>query len=73
MRLIKIFYFLSGSMFFNEIKYKKEFWKVINKYLNDLKEGKEIIFDQLFIDLNIIEKNYLFVVFFCFNVLIIFL
>ena len=67
MRSTKILYPLSGSMPSNEIKHKKESWKAINKHLNDLKEGKEITFDQLLIDLNITEKNYLLAVFSCLN------
>ena len=33
-------------------------WKDISKHLNDLKEGEEITFDQLLINLNVTEQNY---------------
>ena len=73
MRSTKILYPLSGNMPSNEIKHHKESWKAINKHLNDLKEGKEITFDQLLIDLNITEKNYLLAVSSCLNAPTIFL
>ena len=37
----------------------KNVWKSIKKYLNDLKEGENITFDDLLIKLDITEKNYL--------------
>ena len=73
MKSTKILYPLSGNMPSKEIKHHKESWKAINKYLNDLKEGKEITFDQLLIDLNITEKNYLLAVSSCLNAPTIFL
>lgn len=50
MRSTKIIYPLIENMSANEIKHRKESWKAIYKHLNDLKEGKEITFDQLLID-----------------------
>ena len=33
-------------------------WKNISKHLNDMKEGEDITFDQLLINLNVTEQNY---------------
>ena len=43
----------------NELKEHKNNWKSIQNYLNDLKEGENITFDQLLIDLKITNENYL--------------
>ena len=43
----------------NELKEHKNNWKSIQNYLNDLKEGENITFDQLLIDLKITKENYL--------------
>ena len=40
-----------------EIRKHKEMWKDISKHLNDMKEGEEITFDQLLINLNVTEQN----------------
>ena len=43
----------------SELKEHKNNWKSIQSYLNDLKEGEDITFDQLLINLKITEENYL--------------
>ena len=41
-----------------DIRKCKDTWKTISKHLNDMKEGEDISFDQLLINLNITENNY---------------
>lgn len=43
----------------NKLKQLKETWKNIKKKLNDMKEGEEITFDQLLLNLNVSEETYL--------------
>ena len=43
----------------SEIKMHKDNWKSIRKYLDDMKEGEDITFDQLLLNLNITVENYL--------------
>ena len=37
----------------------KDTWKSIKKHLDDMKEGEDITFDQLLLDLSVTEENYL--------------
>ena len=41
-----------------EVRKHKDTWKNISKHLNDMKEGEDITFDQLLINLNVTEQNY---------------
>ena len=41
-----------------EIRKHKDTWKNISKHLNGMKEGEDITFDQLLINLNFTEQNY---------------
>ena len=43
----------------NEIKMHKNNWKIIKRYLDDLKEGEDISFDQSLLNMSIKEENYL--------------
>ena len=50
---------LDGDTPDNEIKMHTDNWKIIKKYLDDMKEGEDIFFYQLLLNMNIIEENYL--------------
>ncbi|CAB3987663.1 Hypothetical predicted protein [Paramuricea clavata] len=43
----------------NEVDQHKDTWKFIKKHLNDMKEGEDITFDQLLVNLKLTEQNYL--------------
>lgn len=43
----------------NELKAYKESWENLRSYLNDLKEGKDITFDELLAELYLTEESYL--------------
>ena len=43
----------------SELKEHKNNWKSIQKHLNDLKDGEDITFAQLLVNLTITEENYL--------------
>ena len=43
----------------NQLKQLKETWKNIKKKLNDMKEGEDITFDQLLLNLKVSEETYL--------------
>ena len=58
MKSTSILYPLGNDMSETEIRKHKEIWKDISKHLNDMKEGEEITFDQLLINLNVTEQNY---------------
>ena len=58
MKSTKILYPLGSDISEGEIRKYKDTWKTISKHLNDMKEGEEITFDQLLINLNITENNY---------------
>ena len=58
MRSTKILYPLGSDIAEGEIRKCKDTWKTISKHLNDMKEGEEITFDELLINLNITENNY---------------
>lgn len=51
----------------------KDWWKLIKMYLDEMKEGEEIFFDELLLFFKVIEENYLLVVCFLFNVVSVFL
>jgi len=42
----------------NEIRKHEDIRNNISKHLNDMKEGEDITFDPLLINLNVTEKNY---------------
>jgi hypothetical protein len=44
------------------VKTSKELWKNINNKLNDLKEGKDITFDQLLKEFDVSERQYIFAI-----------
>ena len=58
MKSTKILSPLGSDISEGEIRKYKTTWKTISKHLNDMKEGEEITFDQLLINLNIAENNY---------------
>ena len=55
----KILYPLDIDMDDNEVDQHKDTWKFINKHLNDMKQGEDITFDQLLVNLKLTEENYL--------------
>ena len=60
MRTTKILYPLDAdNMDDHELDQHKDAWQFINKHLNDMKDGEDITFDQLFINLKLTEQNYL--------------
>lgn len=59
MRSTKILYPIDTDMNVNEVDQHKDTWKLIKKYLNDMKEGEGITFDQLLVNLKLTEQNYL--------------
>ena len=59
MRQTKILYPLDTEMPQSKVKIHKDTWKSIKKHLDDMKEGEDITFDQLLLDLNVTEENYL--------------
>ena len=60
MRSTKILYPLDiDNMDDDELDQHKDAWQFIKKYLNDMKEGEDITFDQLCINLKLTEQNYL--------------
>ena len=59
MRSTKILYPLDIDMDDNEVDQHKDTWKFIKKHLNDMKEGEDITFDQLLVNLKLTEQNYL--------------
>ena len=58
MKQTKIIYPLATDMPQSEVKAHKDKWKSIKKHLNDMKEGEDISFHQLLLDLNVTEENY---------------
>ena len=73
MRQTKILYPLDKDMPQSEIKTRNDNWKSITKYLDDMKEGEDITFDQLLLNLNITEENYLLAISSSLNTAIVFL
>ena len=59
MRQTRILYPIGSDIRTTEIDKHKDTWKSIKKYLNDLKEGQDISFEQLLLDVKITEANYL--------------
>jgi hypothetical protein len=60
MRSTKILYPVEvDDMDDTELDQIKDTWKFINKHLNDMKEGEDITFDQLLINLKLTEQTYL--------------
>ena len=59
MRSTKILYPLDIDMDDNEVDQHKDTWKFVKKHLNDMKEGEDITFDQLLVNLKLTEQNYL--------------
>ena len=55
----KILYPLDSDMQESELKQHKDSWKSIKKQLNDMKEGENISFNQLLVNLKVTEENYL--------------
>ena len=59
MKSTQILYPLEGELDKREVKLHKEKWNLIQKQLNDMKEGDNISFDQLLTNLKITENNYI--------------
>ena len=61
MRQTQILLPLDSDMPQNEVKMHKDRWKSIKKHLSDIKDDQDtnISFDQLLLDLNVIEESYL--------------
>ena len=62
MRSTQILYPLDEDMPQTAVKTSKELWKNINNKLNDLKEGKDITFDQLLKEFDVSECQYIFAI-----------
>ena len=58
MRCTQILYPLEDDTPATDIKTSKELWKNIKNKLNDLKEGKNISFDELLKELDVCERQY---------------
>ena len=43
----------------NDIEQHEATWKAIRKHLNDLKEGEDITFEQLLLNLKVTEQDYM--------------
>ena len=59
MRSTQILYPLDDDTSQTVIRNRKDLWKNIESKLNDLKEGKNITFDQLLEDLGITDHKYI--------------
>lgn len=59
MRETKILYPLDTDMPQTEVKMHKDTWKSIKKHLDDMREGEDITFEQLLLELKMTEENYL--------------
>ena len=59
MRTTKILYPLEDNTSPILVKSSKELWKKIKNALNDLKEGKDISFDELLIEFDVSEHQYI--------------
>ena len=42
----------------NELKAHKQSWKNLKQHLNDLKEGRDITFDELLSEIHLNEENF---------------
>ena len=58
MRSTEILYPLDEDDDTDEFEHHKETWKIVQKYLNDMKEGEDMTFDQLLVNLKLTEQNY---------------
>ena len=58
MKSTRILYPLDNDMSETDMRKHKDTWKNISEHLNDMKEGEDISFDQLLINLDITEQNY---------------
>ena len=58
MKSTTILHPLGNDVSETEVRKHKDTWKNISKHLNDMKEGEDITFDQLLINLNVTEQNY---------------
>ena len=59
MRCTQIFYPLDNDTSPALAKSSKELWKSMKNKLNDLKEGKDITFDELLQELDVSERQYI--------------
>ena len=59
MRSTEILYPLDEDDDTDEFEHHKETWKIVQKDLNDMKEGEDITFDQLLVNLKLAEQDYL--------------
>ena len=59
MKSTQILYPLEGELDKSEVELHKEKWNLIKKQLNDMKEGDDISFDQLLVNLQVMENNYI--------------
>ena len=59
MRSTNILYPLDIDIEDGQLKQHKNNWNIIQKHLNDLKEGDDITFNQLLLNLKMTEQNYL--------------
>ena len=59
MRQTEILYPLDTDVAKTETKKHKDTWKSIKLYLDDIKEGEDISFDELLLKLKVTEENYL--------------
>ena len=62
MRITKILYPLEDNTSPILVKSSKELWKKIKNTLNDLKEGKDISFDELLKEFDVSERQYIFAI-----------
>ena len=44
----------------DELDGHNDTWKFVKKHLNDMKDGENITFDQLLVNLKLSEQNYLY-------------
>ena len=58
MKSTTILYPLGDDVSETEVRKHKDTWKSISKHLNAMKEGEDITFDQLLINLKVTEWNY---------------
>ena len=58
MKSTKILYPLDKNTQPHAVKHCREIWTRIKKEMNDLKEGKNISFDELLCNLNVTEEDY---------------
>ena len=58
MKSTSILYPIGSDVSESDIRKHKENWKNISKHLNDMKEGDDITFEEMLVNLNISEQNY---------------